>query len=39
MFADLDEALMTFVNFLSVAVFFSIVVYHFITVSPSKDLE
>lgn len=32
-------ALMTFVNCLSVVTFFSIVIYHFITVSPGKDLE
>jgi hypothetical protein len=30
---------MIFVNCLSVFMFFSIVMYHFITVSPRKDLE
>lgn len=33
MFQNLDEALMTFVNGLSVFVFFAIVGYHYITVS------
>jgi hypothetical protein len=35
MFQDLDEALMTFVNGLSVFVFFAIVGYHYITVRAS----
>ena len=38
MFQHMDEALMTFVNGLSVFVFFAIVGYHYITTSP-KDME